>query len=424
MDLKGLCLEGRKYAKMIFDTVRRMTSDRLGVTRQGYSDQETEVLRYLMTLGQEIGLEIKTDPAGNVWMTMPGKDRTLPAFVSGSHADSVPQGGNFDGLAGIVAALTVAWWMHRTEYVPKRDFTVLMLRCEESSFFGKAYVGSLGMMGRLTRDDLLLRHRSNNSTLGEAISACGIETEALVSGRPQIDTAKMAAFIELHIEQGPTLTSQEKTRIGVVTGIRGNIRHKQMVCIGETAHSGAVDKPYRHDAVMATAELLYTMERHWQQWLDQGEDLVFTAGVLNTAESAAISVIPGKTTFTIDMRSLSLQTCERFHALLLQEAARLEKERGVRFDFDRTLVTAPGCINKALSDRLAKVADDNDIACMRLPSGAGHDAAVIGESGVPVAMIFVANQNGSHNPYEQMQLPDFMMGCDLLWHAVQADIAD
>ena len=91
-------------------------------------------------------------------MTMPGRDRTLPAFVAGSHVDSVPQGGNYDGLAGVTAALTVAWWMHRHQVQLERDYTVLMMRCEESSYFGKAYVGSLGMMGRLTQSDLMLRN--------------------------------------------------------------------------------------------------------------------------------------------------------------------------------------------------------------------------------------------------------------------------
>ena len=146
----GLQIEGLKYAKAILDTVRRMSADTLGVTRQGYSELETDVLHYLQGLGRDLDLEIHSDDAGNVWMTLPGRDRSLPALVSGSHVDSVPQGGNYDGLAGVTAALTVAWWMRRHQFQPERDYTVLMMRCEESSFFGKAYVGSLGMMGRLT----------------------------------------------------------------------------------------------------------------------------------------------------------------------------------------------------------------------------------------------------------------------------------
>ena len=415
----GLQIEGLKYAKAILDTVRRMSADTLGVTRQGYSELETDVLHYLQGLGRDLDLEIHSDDAGNVWMTLPGRDRSLPALVSGSHVDSVPQGGNYDGLAGVTAALTVAWWMRRHQFQPERDYTVLMMRCEESSFFGKAYVGSLGMMGRLTTADLLLRHRTQDITLGQSISSCGLDANALTTGKPVIDLEKFGSFIELHIEQGPTLTSNEKVRVGVVTGIRGNVRHKNVVCHGETAHSGAVNKEFRHDAVMATAALIHRLENAWQEWLDKGEAFVFTVGVIRTGATAAISVIPGEVSFTVDMRSLSADTCERFHTLMLEEAAKIEKERGVRFDFDKALYTAPGAVDQALSDRLYAAAEANHIPCMRLPSGAGHDAAVIGAAGVPVAMIFVANQNGSHNPHEEMQMKDFMTGVDLLWQTVR-----
>ncbi|OLA91191.1 MAG: Zn-dependent hydrolase [Sutterella sp. 63_29] len=415
MSVTGLQTEGLKYAKAIFDTVRRMSADTLGVSRQGYSELETDVLHYLQGLGRDIGLEVRADDAGNVWMTMPGRDRTLPAFVAGSHVDSVPQGGNYDGLAGVTAALTVAWWMHRHQVQLERDYTVLMMRCEESSYFGKAYVGSLG----LTQSDLMLRHRTEDITLGQCISACGLDPSKLTAGTPIVDLKKIACFVELHIEQGPTLTSNDKVRVGVVTGIRGNVRHKNVVCHGETAHSGAVNKEFRHDAVMATAALLSRMDNHWQEWLDRGEDLVFTVGVIRTGATAAISVIPGEVSFTLDMRSLSADTCERFHQLLLEEAAALEKERGVRFDFDKPLYTAPGLVDQALSDRIYKAAEDNGIPCMRLPSGAGHDAAVIGAAGIPVGMIFIANQNGSHNPHEEMIMKDFMTGTDLLWQTVR-----
>ena len=123
--------DGVKFCRTIFDTVRKMSVDGLGVTRQGYSQTETDVINYLKSIGSELGMEIHTDPAGNVWMTYPGRNRELNSFVAGSHADSVPQGGNYDGLAGVTAALAVAWWMRRTNYTPERDYVVLIMRCEE-----------------------------------------------------------------------------------------------------------------------------------------------------------------------------------------------------------------------------------------------------------------------------------------------------
>lgn len=411
--------EGLDFCKTVFETVRQMSAEGRGVTRQGYGSVECKVVEYLKSVGRDLNLEICDDAAGNVWMRLPGIDPSLPAFVSGSHADSVPEGGNYDGLAGVTAALAVAWWMRRTHFTPKRDCVVLVMRCEESSFFGKAYIGSLAFTGQLTTNETNLKHRTEDKTLGDFMSDCGIDVAKITSGQPLVDLKKIAAFVELHIEQGPTLDSSDTERVGIVTGIRGNVRHKAVRCIGQTAHSGAVDKQFRHDAVMATAELIHTMDKHWDEWLAKGEDLVFTIGVLKTAPTAAITVVPGETTFSVDMRSLKLDTVKRFEELMRQEAERIGQKRGVKFEFDKLLVTQPAGVDAALSDKLAATAAKCGIPVKRLASGAGHDSAVIGNKGVPVAMIFVANQNGSHNPYETMKLEDFMVGADLLWRIVE-----
>ena len=410
--------KGLEFAKKIFDDIRAMSADVQGVTRQAFSAKETEVLDYLTKIGQSLQLEITPDRAGNVWMTLPGKDRSLPAFVAGSHVDSVPQGGNYDGLAGVTAALTVAWWMRQTGFQPVRDYTVLMMRGEESSFFGKAYMGSLGMLGKLTAKDLALKIRDGSCTLAEAMQSCGIDTGAVSSGKPLVDIDRIAAFVELHIEQGPTLDAQKEARAGIVTGIRGNIRHKAVRILGEAAHSGATDKPYRHDALMAFTDWMQRVDRAWDRWLIQGEDLVFTVGVLKMASSAAISVIPGEVTFSVDIRSLSADTVKRFHDLMQKYGEEVASERGVKIEYDPALVTAPSGVDAALSDRLETSAKAEGIPCMRLASGAGHDSAVLGNNGIPVAMIFVANQLGSHNPHEAMKMEDFMQGTDILWAAV------
>lgn len=410
--------KGFDFAKKIFDDIREMSRDVQGVTRQAFSAKETEVLEYLTAIGRTLDLEIKPDRTGNVWMTLPGKDRALPAFVAGSHVDSVPQGGNYDGLAGVTAALTVAWWMRQTGYQPVRDFTVLMMRGEESSFFGKAYMGSLGMLGKLTEKDLALKIRDGSCTLAQAMQSCGIDTGAVSGGKALIDTDKIAAFVELHIEQGPTLDAQKEARAGIVTGIRGNIRHKAVKILGEAAHSGATDKPYRHDALMAFTDWMQRIDRAWDRWLVNGEDLVFTVGVLKMASSAAISVIPGEVTFSVDIRSLSADTVRRFHDLMQKYGEEVATERGVKIEYDPALLTAPSGVDSQLSDRLESSAKAEGIPCIRLASGAGHDSAVLGNNGIPVAMIFVANQLGSHNPHEAMKMEDFMQGTDILWAAV------
>ena len=412
--------EGAKaFAKKVFDDIREFSRDPVvGISRQGYGPLENQAHEYLKNIARELDLEIKVDRCGNLFLTLPGKDRSLPCYMTGSHADSVPQGGHYDGLAGVVAAITTLWWMRKIGFQPKRDVTMVVFRMEESSWFGKAYVGSLAMAGQLTREDLALKHRSKDQTLAEAIREAGFDPENMVKTEPSIDFSKIAAFTELHIEQGPTLDSQDKARVGIVTGIRGNLRHKTCRCIGQTAHSGAVDKQYRHDAVMAMTEMLHRMEKHWAEWLVRGEDLVFTVGVFKTAPSSAIAIIPGEVSFSVDMRSLSMDTLDRFHKLLVAECEAVGADRGVHFEFDRTLVCKAADVDKKLFNHLKDAAQQAGIDVMDIPSGAGHDSAVMADMGVPVTMIFVANQDGSHNANEKMKLEDFMLGTEVLFTSI------
>ena len=419
MDQKLLRNGAKEFSQKCFDEIREFSRDPvIGISRQGYSETENKVHAYVKDWAEKLGLEVKVDRCGNTFVTLPGQDRKLPCYMTGSHGDSVPQGGHYDGLAGVVAGMTVLWWMKHIGYTPKRDVTLVVFRMEESSWFGKAYVGSLAMTGQLTQADLDLKHRDKDQTLADAVREAGFDPADMIKTEPSIDLKRIAAFTELHIEQGPTLDFDETQRVGIVTGIRGNLRHKNCRCLGQTAHSGAVDRQYRHDAVMAVASVLTNIDRHWQEWLAKGNDLVFTMGVMKTAASAAIAVIPGELNFSVDIRSLSKDTLNQFHQLLEAECAVAAADRGVKFEFDRTLVCEPAKLDKKLIRHLVNSAKKAEIPVRLLPSGAGHDSAVLSNMGVPSSMIFVANQDGSHNPYEKMKLEDFMLGTEVLFTAI------
>lgn len=351
-------------------------------------------------------------------MTLPGRNRDLPAFVSGSHTDSVPQGGNYDGLAGIVAPLAVAKYLKDTNRVPEQDFCIVAFRMEECPEFGRAYAGSLALTGQLKPFELELPHRDSGRLLKDVLLERGVDVERIASGEPLMDLSKIAAFVELHIEQGPRLDKEPVNRAAVVTGIRGYLRHKRCRVEGETAHSGAVDHEFRHDAVAALTDLLYVMNRHWEAWLHDGKDLVFTCGVINTLSTADISIISGDVSFGLDMRSLSMETIRAFHDLLLEEAGAIEEKHGVKFIFDDVIVGEAARPDAILFNRLVKAATDHGIPHLQMASGAGHDAAVMTSAGVPTCMLFVANQNGSHNPHEAMRISDFLSGAEILMHAV------
>ena len=207
--------------------------------------------------------------------------------------------------------------------------------------------------------------------------------------------------------------------VAVVSGIRGNIRHNQIRCLGETGHSGAVPRWLRKDAVLAVADLLSKLDDHWRVLLQMGMDMVMTSGICTTPpKSHAVSVIPGEMNFSFEVRSQDAETMDRFYTLMREECAAIEQARGVRFEFDRKVVTAPASLDAGWCETLRRCAGQRGLTLEDVPSGAGHDAAVFSNAGIPSAMLFIRNQNGSHNPAEAMRLDDFVQGCELLCDAV------
>jgi beta-ureidopropionase / N-carbamoyl-L-amino-acid hydrolase len=208
--------------------------------------------------------------------------------------------------------------------------------------------------------------------------------------------------------------------IGIVTGIRGNIRHRLIECVGAAGHSGAVPRWLRHDAMFATAELISRLDQHWRSMLERGHDLVLTVGMAGTdPEEHSIARIPGRFHFSFEVRSHSKTTLEGFYDLFLSECRLVGEGRGVEFKLDQRVESAPAAMDAEWVCRLKAIARDLGLPDEEIPSGAGHDAAVFAGEGVPSAMIFVRNQNGSHNPDEAMELDDFAAGVTVMRRALQ-----
>lgn len=406
-------------ARTIFDDIAALSRDGEGITRESYGEGEERAMQAIEAHAATLGFACERDRFQNLWMRLPNDARTAPPVVIGSHMDSVPQGGNYDGLAGVVAGMLV---LDRLRDAPQSapPVRVMALRGEESAWYGKAYTGSLALLGKLPASALALHHRSGQGTLGEAMARSGVDVDAVARGEALITPGDIAAWLELHIEQGPVMVARGWAST-VVTGIRGNIRHNRVRCIGETGHSGAVPRWLRHDAVLATADLLARMDEHWRVLLQMGMDLVMTTGICTTpVRSHAVSVIPGELEFSFEVRSQDADTLERFHALMQEECQAVGKARGVRFEFDERIRSAPARMDEAWIARLEAAALARGQAVERLPSGAGHDAAVFANAGIPAAMVFVRNAHGSHNVHEAMDCADFLDGVDLLHRALVA----
>ena len=411
----------RSLAVELFDALRQASFDGVGITRESYSGRESAALDIVEAKAREFGLETARDAGANLVVTLPGSEPDLPFLACGSHLDSVPQGGNFDGAAGVVAGLAVLARLKRDDITPRRTIKLFGLRGEESSRFGKAYMGSLALFGKLASEDLKVTDRDGR-TLGECMRAVGADVARIERGEPLLDAGQVAAWIELHIEQGPVLLARELP-LGIVTGIRGNVRHRAVQCIGEAGHSGAVPRWLRHDAVFAVAELMTHLDRHWRTLLERGRDVVVTSGVFGTDPAEhAIARIPGKVSFSFEVRSQSRETLEGFYDLFRSECNLIAEERGVEFVFDRRLESAPATMDVDWVGRLRKSARALGLPAEEIPSGAGHDAAVFANAGIPSAMVFVRNENGSHNPKEAMNLGDFVAGIAVMRAAIEEAI--
>ena len=411
--------DDRALALHLFEELRRATTDGVGITRESYGPGEQKAATILKGAAEACGLKIEWDAAANMLITLPGRAPDGPFVLCGSHLDSVPQGGNFDGAAGVVAGLMCLARMRRENVSPRRAVKVIALRGEESAWFGKTYIGSSALFGQLTADDLALTHRATGRALADYMREAGADIERIARGEKLLDPKAVDVYFELHIEQGPVMVARGLPT-AVVTGIRGNIRHKTVTCVGEAGHSGAVPRWLRRDAVFATAELVTHLDEHWRILLERGLDLVITTGIIGTnPEAHAISRIPGEAHFSFEVRSQNAETLEAFYHLMRTECRNIASSRKVEFHFDRRLDSQPARMSERWIETLKAISARLNLPTETVPSGAGHDAAVFANAGVPSAMIFIRNENGSHNPREAMEIDDFLGGVELLYHALR-----
>jgi N-carbamoyl-L-amino-acid hydrolase len=404
----------QQLAVSLFATLREQSFDGVGISRETYGAGETAAIELIAREAGEHGLSMTRDAASNLIIRLPGSDTTLPVVATGSHLDSVPEGGNFDGAAGVIASLMAMLDATRRGQ-PLRSMELYVLRGEESAWYGgPCYFGSRALFGQLTETDFRSVHRSSGRSLEDHMVACGADLAPLKAAQPLTDRARIGCWMELHIEQGPVLIAREKP-VGLVTGIRGNVRRPRVVCRGEAAHSGAVPRWLRHDSVLAMAELLARLDEHWRILLEWGEDLVLTSGIVATnAKEHAVSRVPGEVRFALEYRSQDTKTLMSFEKLIESECDQVGRKRGVTFDLGPAVRTEPARMSERLTRLVQDEAEASGVPFEMMPSGAGHDSAVFANAGVPSAMIFVRNDKGSHNPQEALEYSDFFAGCEVL----------
>jgi N-carbamoyl-L-amino-acid hydrolase len=398
----------RDFAEGLFATIAKETADpQGGVCRPSYGPGETRALEILAEAARDLGLNAGTDRFANLLITQDTKLNPRHSVWIGSHLDAVPRGGNYDGLAGVIAGLLIVAKL-RERAVPLRA-TAIGLRGEESAWFGVPYLGSLAILYGFNEPLRALKRRqwegeAFQPRLGDCLD--NLQPNDMWA-HPLASKADIRSFWELHIEQGPVLVEQKKP-IGIVTGIRGNVRAPNARITGKAGHSGTTPHDLRDDAVMKFVSVMAKLEERRSRHEDLDEDLVFTCGIVGTNPAKhGITTIADELNLALDVRSLSDSRALAF--------MRYAETLGV--DLGKLVETH----SAELRYSARKSCDALGVPYEIMPSGAGHDAAVFQRAGVPSGMVFIRNANGSHNPDEAMSTDDFLIGCEVLWHTLVED---
>lgn len=378
-----------------------------GVSRVAFSEADIAGREYVKSLMRDAGLEVRVDAAGNVIGRRSGTDPSLPVIMTGSHIDSVPQGGNYDGDVGVLGAIEVAELLRAHGIATRHALEFVVFTDEEGGT-----VGSQAMAGRL--GDSALDHRSHSGlTIRDGIQAIGGDPARLAEAHRA--PGSVAAFVELHIEQGAIL-DETGLDIGVVEGIVG-IRWWDVTVDGIANHAGTTPMNRRRDALVTAAELTLAANRIAST--TPGTQ-VATVGRIN-AEPGAPNVIPGRVTLSLEIRDLAADKMELMFRAVEAEARRIAETRGTSIRFDEVnLALTPAPTDERLRKVVESAAASLGLSHRRMPSGAGHDAQDMAHV-APIAMIFVPSRAGiSHAPQEYTAPADLANGADVLLRTLLA----
>ena len=370
------------------------------IWRAAYTLEDRTAKKIMREWIEELGLEYREDAIGNVYGRLPG---TEPGTVlTGSHLDTVKNGGKYDGALGVVTGLAALGYLKQSGFVPKHSLEVAGLMEEEGSRFTSYCLGSRGICGTLTEEDLECVSR-DGVTLREALLSAGYQPEALKSA----ERDDIRAIVELHIEQGPVLESEQK-QIGIVDGIVG-IMDYELTIQGSQNHAGTTSMPLRHDPVVAAAEFITESTR---QMMEQAPSATLTYGMLQVFPGMQ-NVIADRVNLLIDMRDGSDEALLQDEVILKRALESIEsngfKTRLTRNHWLKAVKMDPNVVQV-----IERHCEEKHLAYKHMNSGAGHDSMIFGRY-FPTAMIFVPSIGGiSHNPAEATAAADIQTGFELL----------
>lgn len=372
-----------------------------GVNRFSFTADEMAANKVITALMKDAGMTVSSDAIGNIIGEFTG-ETNLPAIIMGSHIDTVPNGGKYDGALGVLSAIEVVHSLNEQEIALKHPLKVIAFKDEEGTRFHFGMIGSRASAGTLTQEDLL--HADDDGILlASAMKEYGLSPENLAQAKLE----NVKCYVELHIEQGKVL-EQADVGVGVVTGIAGPL-WQQFTLSGVAEHAGATPMSMRQDALVGASLIIAEIEKIAFNY----PSAVATVGKL-AVHPNGVNVIPGEVTFTVDIRDIEEAIRDELEQRIHIIAQKIAHERELTLSIDTLQRVAPVKCDDTIQQEIVQSIQHFDQPVISLPSGAGHDAMQF--NGLfPIAMLFVRSKDGiSHNPKEYSSQEDIILGANVL----------
>lgn len=374
-----------------------------GINRFSFTPEEKQAIELVTSYMEEAGMTITVDAVGNIIGTYGEGSETI---MLGSHIDTVPEGGKYDGALGVLAGIEVVQTIHEQQLSLSKKIEVVAFKDEEGTRFGLGLIGSRAMAGLLAFEQLQKTDPSGIS-IEEAMEQSQMSPLLL----EKIKRNDIEAYLEMHIEQGRVLEN-EKLPVGIVTGIATPL-WLEVTVTGVSEHAGATPMPIRKDALAAASEMILAIE----QMFNDKSGPVATVGKLNV-EPNGVNVIPGKVTFTIDIRDIDEQIINTLESSILRQMQKIAERRKVTLKTKLLQRVKPAKTDPMLQQHLAISIKKLGVRPYSLISGAGHDAMNIAAV-APIGMLFVRSKDGiSHNPLEYSSDEDIVIATNILYDTV------
>lgn len=408
MSETNLAINGDRLWQSLMEIAEIGATPKGGVCRLALSDEDRRGRDLFIRWCEEAGCTIRIDRMGNIFARRAGLDNSLPPIMTGSHLDTVPTGGKFDGILGVMAGLEVLRTLNDLDYRTRAPVEVAVWTNEEGSRFSPAMVSSGVFAGAIPMETAKARADKDGKTLGDELKRIGYEGEEEVGGRP------VSAFFELHIEQGPVLEAEEKT-IGVVTAVQA-FRWYELKLVGQDAHAGTTPMEARRDALLGAAEIIQAVDRIAR---DEGPLGRGTVGFLTAAPNGR-NVITGEVFMCVDLRHPDDARLIDMGKSLGDVARTIAALRRLDLDFKEVVHTPAVAFDETCVGMVRAAAERRGLPHRDIISGAGHDAVYMARI-APTAMIFVPCKDGlSHNEAEWAEPEDCAAGCAVLLDALLA----